>query len=312
MIPASLVQSFFSTLSHRFYKENDLSDITWVMCESSSTFKNLFAKYFFKELSDVSLVPFHREYADMGSRPDFFFQLGEQKYIIEVKKYDRNYHFDQYKTDFPGVRFGWISNYKMEEQSEIEIRNWEGFKMHLEISSKASAEKDLILPYISYIERVCSIIQFKKMHLDNSLFFFNKLIEKIILNSLSEYEASLYKQAKNIDVYRNGCYFLLKKGNISIYPWFGIYYDEHRTCIYVGFSSNWCKMVYDAVDPANEKEGEYFAQPERERDSDYNELCYEMKKDHFDKFNDLDISEQERILTCFLREVIKSIDKYIV
>ena len=30
---------FFNSLEHRFGKENDLSDITWAMCQASPSFK---------------------------------------------------------------------------------------------------------------------------------------------------------------------------------------------------------------------------------------------------------------------------------
>ena len=49
---------FFRFLSDKFRKENDLSDITWAMCQSCESFRQYFLKFFFPEIQldeDISI-----------------------------------------------------------------------------------------------------------------------------------------------------------------------------------------------------------------------------------------------------------------
>ncbi len=42
-----MIENFFGNLSYLKRNENDLSDITWILCESSNLFRRLFLTFFF-------------------------------------------------------------------------------------------------------------------------------------------------------------------------------------------------------------------------------------------------------------------------
>ena len=89
---------FFRELASRMYKENDLSDILYALCESSFQFKQFVLDYFFpEEQLNANQASIQREvqYGD-GSRPDFVIRCNEKTYFVEVKIWDRSHHFDQY------------------------------------------------------------------------------------------------------------------------------------------------------------------------------------------------------------------------
>ena len=95
----SLTEEFISNLSFRLNKENDLSDITWAMCETSDLFLTEFLAFFFPNV-DFDEVTLQREVANDDSRPDFYFEYNDKIYLIECKIWDRNHHFAQYTKRF--------------------------------------------------------------------------------------------------------------------------------------------------------------------------------------------------------------------
>ena len=82
------INLFFESMAERLTNENDLSDITYALCKTDDDFRKFFLEYCFE--SPVYTDNLIREYADEGSRPDFYF-IGRDnnEYLIEVKIYDR-------------------------------------------------------------------------------------------------------------------------------------------------------------------------------------------------------------------------------
>ena len=93
-------------------KENDLSDITWALCNASHKFKEVFLKFFFPEIQISPDVVIEREISKDDSRPDFVIHNGSELYIIENKINDQAHHFGQYEKAFKVTpeRFGYIAN----------------------------------------------------------------------------------------------------------------------------------------------------------------------------------------------------------
>lgn len=42
-----MIKLFLENLSYRMFKENDVSDITWALCNTSPRFRDYFLHYFF-------------------------------------------------------------------------------------------------------------------------------------------------------------------------------------------------------------------------------------------------------------------------
>lgn len=96
----------FESLASRFRKENDLSDITWSLCDVCLSFRSIWLKYFFGYKIDINEVEsIEREvvgHVEGSSRVDFavYMKGGKHKFIIENKIYDTNHHFGTYEKAF--------------------------------------------------------------------------------------------------------------------------------------------------------------------------------------------------------------------
>jgi hypothetical protein len=313
-----MTELFFEKLSHRFRKENDLSDITWALGEACAPFQKLFIKFFFSDIDESSRVTlFKREHSDDDCRPDFYLKIDGKEFIIECKINDRNDHFAPYRTQFPNARFGYITNYKLTQNDpEIIVKQWNDFKIYLEESLIYETDNEIIAlinAYNRYLTNVCGLFKLKKMNLSNlsSLHDFNNMIKKIV-STIDDHETSLYNQGRNYDSNRSGQYFELKKGKHQIWPWLGVYYNMDKVCIYIEFNKKWCENIYDKIDPDRFSiVGEFFNPPYK--DDDYGPaVCFELKETLFLRFNDplTTVEEQEALVRKFVKEVIALIGIY--
>ena len=112
-----------------------------------------------------------REYADEGSRPDFYF-IGRDnnEYLIEVKIYDINQHFDQYNKQFPNANYAYISNYILNDEDLCDsdrkalplwkLKTW--LEFYEKLSESGIREKELVAGYLSYLREVIYVREFEK------------------------------------------------------------------------------------------------------------------------------------------------------
>jgi len=312
-----MITNLISKLSTRFNNENDLSDLTWTLCEISGNFKDLFLSFFFPELKGkLSVIELLREFSEGNSRPDFYFKVDKQEYLIEIKKYDTNDHFEQYIRDFPNASRAWIAIYQVPKRSGFEIKTWEEIHTHLELQLTTIEDqetKEIVSGYCEYLKQVCSIIKFQKMNLDNlsSLYFFNKHLPSLIERQRPGIISTIYSQPKSYFEDRSGTFFSLKKsdGVDTYYPWIGVYYDQTKTCICIGFSIGWCKNIYQGIKRDNKVQaGKYFI-------SVYpDENCYwfEMSSEKFGELNTMKSVDAQRLfLDAFLSEVLEAVSPYL-
>jgi hypothetical protein len=47
-----MIIEFFELLSEKYYKENDLSNIVWILCSTSLNFRAVFLKFIFGDIFD--------------------------------------------------------------------------------------------------------------------------------------------------------------------------------------------------------------------------------------------------------------------
>ncbi|MDR2834822.1 MAG: hypothetical protein LBV69_01285 [Bacteroidales bacterium] len=87
----SIIRDFFHNLSWRFAKENDLSDITWAVCQSSEKFRMLFLQFFFPNVEFNNINSFDREITKDDSRADFVIDNDGQIFVVECKIGDTNH-----------------------------------------------------------------------------------------------------------------------------------------------------------------------------------------------------------------------------
>lgn len=162
-----MTTDFFKQLSMYYDKENDLSNVTCAMCNSSEFFKEKFIHFFFPELDVAKITSIQREVCDednMHSRVDMFITLSDddKPYLIEVKIYDENHHFGQYEAAYKVSkdRLGYITNYICTEGIEkgYDVKTWNEWYDALKSSISAidnNEEAALCTGYLEYVKQVC-------------------------------------------------------------------------------------------------------------------------------------------------------------
>lgn len=315
---------FFRHLSCKFRKENDLSDITWVMCQSCESFRDSLLKFFFPEIQIEKSISIEREKSEDDSRPDFYIENNGDIYLIENKIYDTNHHFGQYDSTFNIVpnRFGYITNYIITDadirEQGYRLHTWEELYYYFANGDAVhEEEKSLLNGYLEYIKNVCGIIKIEKpMRLDGiySLFSLMEIIEKKLAKRKEDlFSVSLYNSNKlcgNGNSHgATGVNFELKYNNIitpRIWGWIGIYYDRVNPQIIMGFfdNPNWGKGYIDMLRPYKNK---WVAQHGFNKPY-FSESClwFEMSDALSNQFNlSENVIEQETILKDFMDNVIK-------
>lgn len=168
---------FFTALSERMYKENNLSDVTYALCEADVKFRQFFLDFFFHAAQlRASEVTIERETCFKRSgRPDFCIWTRDGGlYIVEVKIYDGNHHFSQYhgilKGNNRGIaddgawkHLGYIANYEEVKDIKIDcesarevcsrVATWSEFVD--ELGRYRGFDDPVIQGYVEYVRHVC-------------------------------------------------------------------------------------------------------------------------------------------------------------
>lgn len=318
----SIVSTFFDNLSMRMWKENDLSDITWSLCQSSPYFYNYFIHFFFPELDIKEIVGFEREHPDeqdCGSRVDFLIRVQDDEvpYLIEVKINDRNQHFGQYDEAY-GVtpdRLGYITNYPLSQEGYDRIRQWSELYDSLStdidiVAWSDSNEKVLIEGYLSYVKNVCNIIKFnKKMNLQNlySMFELFQILKGLTTRQESDFTVSFYGNNETQNGYNLKFWFEINYIDSNIpKDWgvIGLWYDKEQPILAVGFykDEGWGKHIYESLEKQKFTEYQYCSTPYK--DGGY--FFIEMKEDVMKSIDEsTTLEEQKTIIRNFMDEALR-------
>ena len=318
------LEQFITNLAYRFRNENDLSVMTWTLCQTSDLFLESFINFFFPGLCCES-ISLKREVSEDDSRPDFFFKYNNETYLIECKIYDRQHHFEQYIKRFkiPNNHLGYITNYPL-LKSGFEVHTWTELYSYLKKLIPAK-ESGLWNGYLSYLENVCNIfINESPMNLDGmfSVYTFYRSLDEVFAFDNDRYTSSVYNSKKDTNNGGNFTRSTPRDGVIGKYfgvsfkqvrwkkswGWMGVYFEREHPLICVGFDSRdgWGKPIYDLlINRCNDiKAGKYYDKPYYDEES--NAVWFDFKKDA--EFNKLtDCQEQINLLRSFLAEVFDTI-----
>ena len=317
-----MLAQFIVNLSHRFNSENDLSDVTWTMCQTSDRFQCVFLKFFFSWLKkDCADVYITREQANDNSRPDFVFEYRNETYVIENKIGDRNHHFEQYLETFKieAKNLGYIANYNIVKTGFV-THTWKELYLHLQ-QKIPSEEKTLWEAYLQYIKSVCYIyLTTKPMDLNgmNSLYTFYRCLDDVFAFDNEYFHAELYDSRIDTKGGGNfqgtpregimGKYFELKYKGIRVkeaWGWMGVYFSEEEPTIWIGFRNEkyWGKPIFSLIDNYIDgiKAGGLHSAPLTE------ENAYWFKFRTPANFNELTLQRQEKLLKKFFEDVMMAI-----
>ena len=317
------IENFISNLSLRLNSENNLSDITWTMCQTSDAFQKVFLHFFFPK-EKFTEVYLQRELPDEDSRPDFYFEHEGKVFLIECKIWDRNHHFEQYTKQFniPNEQLGYITNYPMLKEG-FSVHTWT--ELYVYIKNKIPKEEESLWNgYLEYLKEVCQIfIPKQPMNLDGmfSLYTFYRSLDEVFVVDNEKFSSSLYDSRKDTNsggnLYgtpRNGImgkYFEVKFKHIRLkqtWGWMGVYFEREHPQICVGFDyrEGWgkpvCDLLLNIVDGM--KKGKMFSKPYEEGGA----IWFEFNQE--DKFNALnEPSKQISLLKSYFNEVLETIYK---
>jgi len=167
-----IMKDFFKQLSLYYYNENDLSNMTCALCNSSMWFRERFIHFFFPQINVDDIESIKREVGDekdMHSRVDLFIKMknDSKPWLIEVKIYDQSHHFGQYEAAY-GVekeRLGYITNYVCKEGLDqgYDVKTWDAWIKTLEQSLTDDLPTEtlgLCQGYIEYVNKVCGLGNF--------------------------------------------------------------------------------------------------------------------------------------------------------
>ena len=318
---AIMTSDFFKYLSERKYKENDLSDITWALCNSSYAFRDMFLKFFFPDISISPELEIMREESRNDSRPDFVIHNGEEVFLIENKINDKQQHFGQYDKDFHVLpeNFGYIANYHIHQPDKTKhyrIKTWEEFYRVLAgFQTDNTEENKLVKGYRDYLKHICNIIDFTKpMNIEGiySLYELMELLSKLCNRETEHYSISIYNSDRTFenryaDHYSHGINFEVKFKGVKIlaWGWIGIFFYNEMPDICIGFRNekNWAKNICDIVKNVKD-DGKHFSAP-YEEDGAYWFDFIDGKETYEEYFNKLSLDKQADLLREYFDEVLE-------
>ncbi len=232
--------NFFENLSQRLNSENNLSDITLALTQTSFKFKKFFFEFFFADNIETENIDkvikdaqIYREYTKGDSRPDFYIRTSNGNFLIEIKKYDKDYHFKKYNNNFQGSEKALLSidklnkaDCKVGETYKFTMKTWNELYTELKKEEFIDTEQPLIKGYLKYIKNICNIINHEEM--DNLLQKFRKKKEEI-QKIFVEDQKLLNFLAKETERVMNINSFIKKENSISVLNE-KHYYNEKNEC----------------------------------------------------------------------------------
>lgn len=313
------IVSVIEKLSERFQSENDISDITYSLLRADDDFNKTFLNAIFPDIKNEEVLYIQRELPEVDSRPDFIIETTKNKYLIEVKKWDKNQHFDQYIRAFPDYKRAYITNYelgsgKTKYKKDYCFFTWKEIYDTL-LRVNEIKKNEVIEGYLKYLKKVCGFMEIKDMRFDNlhNLAQFNSTVKEIISTQYDNLICTPYDTKYNFSMIYSGSYFSLRteKGKKVIYPWFGVQYgdDDTKISIFMEFNKGWCSLLKD-------KRNEICTNVKRNNDTtcsvDNNGIYVSLDETAFQKLEkESDVTKQTEILTSFFENTICVLEKYL-
>lgn len=264
------VQKFFQGLGDRFWKENNLSDVTYAMCRGSKVFFQFFLDFFFSgELAlDAEDAEIAREVDDgKGNRPDFRIETRKGIFYIEVKIWDRWQHFPEYFKSLQKAnpedggneektrkRLGYIVNYSLAVDGYV-VHRWE--ELVEQLKRYDYFNDDAIQGYAEFVKSVCGLrgnddVDSYRFHSEDfrDIRRFMDDVESAIGThkdqGVSPYNRNQVKRfQQNLKMGKVFELANFRGTNKSVWGWLGCFFNEARAEIVVQFENQcgWGDLV---------------------------------------------------------------------
>ncbi len=222
-----ILNDFFDILSNRLSKENDLSDFLYALLNSSNEFRKIFYDLLNEKhpqkIDHSNFFEANREInIECIGRPDFLINhISGKDIIIEVKKYDTQYHFFEYNKIVNSIKC--LISINKCERNETN-KEWILLRWSDLITKMADTEDFLIQSTSILFKKGCGMENVKKV-IDReipSLLFLNRMVK----NALEQISINVNKRAKSFSEDGSGYYFEFNMKDCKYFPWLGINYNE--------------------------------------------------------------------------------------
>jgi hypothetical protein len=241
---------FFSELATRVAKENGVSDVLYAALLSAPELYAIFAhKLGLPSTPPAKIV---REYATGGARPDFLFTpVDGTPVLLEVKLFDRNYHYDEYsqlKIADTRPRLVLLSAH----QPYVPLSGWTLLQWEDIIHEMEHSRDDFMRALATYFREVTMTERLERIALGRpqGILYLNRAFKRTIASYRSQRATcDLYNGGKNFgEEYSGYDYALTSVSNPDrrIYSWFGLVYYEGDEGISLWVEKRWCDF-YDHV-----------------------------------------------------------------
>ena len=320
-----MIENLFKQLAGYYRLENDLSNITCILCETSPFFREKFVHYFFPALKMEDIAEIKREVPDTGnngSRVDFAIRLKNdpKPYLIEVKIYDENHHFGQYERAYQvdKSRLGYIANYNCAEGTAkgYDVKQWNDFYDYIsEVKTvlPAGVESDLVSGYLLYLQKVCGLVKFDapvQLDVNSASGDLKMAFDSALQTKTDKWELKTYNYPDSGIV----CFYVTFDKNPSVKHFGFVTLPQCKNGPGVAICfQNSCFVA--KVISANEKlfeDGEYCRMLVNRKMYSSNCICAVLDNEKIADFSQMQtFAEQKNLLENFVKEIIDKIEKII-
>ncbi|MCW7512108.1 hypothetical protein [Leptospira levettii] len=299
------LKEFLIHLADRKSKENDISDVLYSVLQMDMDSLRFFVNFFFGQDCKMPELIYREEYKDQ-SRVDLSFKTKSRRnlYIVEVKKWDGNHHFDYNKT-FNSEQFGYITDYDLtfDQKKECESKNisyktWSEFSREIQTQSAPYP----LFAFNEYIKLVCNMREIRKMNLleVTSLVDFSQIVEQIISSRFSS--RKFISKKSNMKPHYYGWY-------CSEYIWFGLIFEMNPNKREPFVAVTIDEYGYKNVDLEKLHHSKTKLIGEIDFDKEKT-LVFPLKLIEFEKFNKMEnVDKQKELLNEFFQECLDLIEE---
>ena len=300
-------KELFHFMSKRLNSENNISDVTWAFIQTFPKFKEFFIKFFFENVSDeLSETIIDREYSiPPYGRPDFYFEVNGEPYIVEVKKYDTDYHHS-YKHITANVAIIAIDTID-KSLTKFNCFTWKEFYLKIKNSAVLRSIKEIEY-YLIYLKNTCKIIEKETMKLQtlNHIRIFSEIQKEVIDEIKLPCITNIQKITHKCVFDRYGLDFEVTFTNSkTLKLFFGLFFEDKVTVtIAIDGNKTNCKKIHEKLSSS------YIEYKELRRKNDFLAIYLDEKKNL--NFLNLNTWEEQKIaLNEFIEDMLKSISKII-
>lgn len=307
----ALLKPFFEALGERLTHENRISDVLYAaLCSSEEVFA-IVGKYL--KFPKDGRPQIEREYVASHGRPDFKFTFTKQNavHLVEVKLYDRDYHYEEYckirEQDGQVPTISLITAHTPDRSLVAwNVVHWHSLIVDMERSDDAFVQD------LGGFFRKAIMIE-KPVRVDftdpKALLYLNRVIKTIINNYRSTaFKAVINLSSKSFEEDRSGYEYSLRSISDSLdYAWvrFQFVYQDHLEGLWIWFTKRGNAKYYDSMKAALRAHYSAGLIEDRARDA-----CYVMmQQDTYAAFRSCGtVDEQLKLLTAFFVEVNRIIE----